>query len=382
MPEIVPQFKIRELTGKQRTVILTKRALPYRPISFDGEQRVDITNPAGMPIGTSTVLGPTEGSTSIDGFWKEKFLGATDNDPAPFTVSSPRTIANNAIGGDPITTASECVAIMDSIRREGQLLEVSWGYIVRRGHLKKFTHKWHNIYDIEWSCEFVWTSQGELTDPPTFPNAASLNTGSNLLTILDNITNALNGDIVRAMRPELLDDIRRYSQKIAALSEAIDNVTNVAVDLVTSPLTVTRSVLDSCGSILQVTNDLQDKVLSKCTFDWFQSAKKLVSPGASSIEPEQDVDIQPTDMNAMRDLQRQIAQENRRLRDEAESQRRAIATPIEQLLTTYRARDDESVREVSQRFYGSPDHWREIMDFNDLQDSTLYAGQPILIPRL
>ena len=379
MPEIVPQFKIKELTGKRRTVILTKRALPYRPITFDGEQRVDITNPAGMPIGTSTVMGPTEGSTTIDGFWKEKFLGAEGNDNAPFTLSSP---SSNAITADPITTASECVATMDSIRREGQLLEVSWGYIVRRGHLKKFTHKWHNIYDIEWSCEFVWTSQGELTNPPIGPGPSSLNTGVNLLTILDNITNALNGDIVRAMRPEILDDIRRYTQKIAAVSDALDNVTNVAADLITSPLTITRGAMDSCMSIVQVTSELQDKVLAKCTFDWFQSAKKLVSPGATSLEPEQDIDIQPSDMNAMRDLQRQIAQENRRLRDEAESHRRAIETPIEQLLTTYRAREDESVREVSQRFYGTPDHWREIMEFNDLDDSTLYAGQPILIPRL
>jgi LysM repeat protein len=203
-----------------------------------------------------------------------------------------------------------------------------------------------------------------------------------LLTILDNITNALNGDIVRAMRPEILDDIRRYTQKIAAVSDALDNVTNVAADLITSPLTITRGAMDSCMSIVQVTSELQDKVLAKCTFDWFQSAKKLVSPGATSLEPEQDIDIQPSDMNAMRDLQRQIAQENRRLRDEAESHRRAIETPIEQLLTTYRAREDESVREVSQRFYGTPDHWREIMEFNDLDDSTLYAGQPILIPRL
>lgn len=377
MPEIVPEFIIRELTGKRRTVKLTKRALPYRPISFDGEQRVDITNPAGMPIGTATVMGPTEGSTTIDGFWKEKFLGFGEGQ-APFTLVNPRAEG----GGNAITTASECVSTMDSIRREGQLLEVTWGFVVRRGHLKKFTQKWHNIYDVEWSCEFAWISQGEQAQLPNLEPSQALAAGTNLLQVLDDITNALNGDIVRAMRPEFLDEIRRYTQKVAALSEAIDNVTNVAADLLTSPLSIIRGAADSCGSIIQITSELTDKVISKATFDWFQSAKKLVSPGATSIEPEQTLDISPAQMNQMRDMQAQLQRETRRLRDEAEAHRRALSTPANEILGTYRAYEDESIREVSQKYYGTPDHWRELMDYNNLTDSTLYAGQPLVIPRL
>jgi hypothetical protein len=86
----VPGFKIQELSGKQRTVWLTQRAKPYGPITWEGEQRVKVTFPAGNPHGFATVQGPTEGETTIEGFWKDKFLDYGTGETAPINLYSRR----------------------------------------------------------------------------------------------------------------------------------------------------------------------------------------------------------------------------------------------------------------------------------------------------
>jgi hypothetical protein len=126
------------------------------------------------------VQGPTEGETTIDGFWKDKYLGYNTGETAPINLYSRR---NGAQLGEatPVTSVADAVALFDSIRSEGQVLEVSWGYVVRRGVLKKFTQKWHNIHDCEWSMAFVWTSKSRVETSPLFgPPAGQRELGSSL----------------------------------------------------------------------------------------------------------------------------------------------------------------------------------------------------------
>ena len=66
-------FSIRELTGDQRSVILTGRGMPYRPLGFKGKQGLTITWLPGNPIATATVLGPQEDPSDVNGYWKDNF---------------------------------------------------------------------------------------------------------------------------------------------------------------------------------------------------------------------------------------------------------------------------------------------------------------------
>jgi len=187
------------------------------------------------------------------------------------------------------------------------------------------------------------------------------------------------------MRPEILDDIRAFTQKVGDFANTIDDVANGAVDLVFSPLEMARRLADSLGGIVQACTDVKDNVLSRMSFDWFSEAESLLTAGSdiSRFLATDDLDnetITPSSSLAMQDLQRQLERETRRVRDEAETQRRAVNTPAEQILGFYRAVEGENVREVSTRYYGPPDQWRALMDYNGLDDSTLYGGQLLIIP--
>jgi hypothetical protein len=51
------------------------------------------------------------------------------------------------------------------------------------------------------------------------------------------------------------------------------------------------------------------------------------------------------------------------------------------LIAVFTARDGMDLREVSRRYYGTSDKWRDLGRFNDLVGSALHRGQFILVPR-
>src|SRR5262245_12238919 len=144
--EHVAPFTVQELSGDGRTLELTSRALPYRPFTLEGEHRVEVTWYPGNPVGTAQVLGAKETTTSINGWWKDRFLGDVD-------VSAP---ALASVDGTPITSARQLAETVDDIRRKGQLLEVVWNHLARRGFITSFRQTWHTIKDLEWEIEFTW----------------------------------------------------------------------------------------------------------------------------------------------------------------------------------------------------------------------------------
>src|SRR5262245_24990140 len=76
-------FTIEELSTedvrKNRVVRLIGRALPYRPITFSGTMRHDITWYPGNPEATIQVLGAAEDPTTINGRWSDRWLGSEED---------------------------------------------------------------------------------------------------------------------------------------------------------------------------------------------------------------------------------------------------------------------------------------------------------------
>ena len=81
---MLPQFTIKTLdrTTPSR-LVLTGRALPYRPITLEGTQELEVVWYPGFPNATAQALGPHEEKTTIKGFWKDRFLQAVDVGTAP-----------------------------------------------------------------------------------------------------------------------------------------------------------------------------------------------------------------------------------------------------------------------------------------------------------
>ena len=194
MADTASAFTIQEITGDQREFRFTGRALPYRPFTISGTQRHDLTWYAGSPEGTLQILGAKEEDTSINGWWKDRFLMPIDamavdtRIEAGLASSTAQAAGQNGelgaqINGQPVENVRGLAEAVDDMRRKGQLVEVTWMSIVRRGIIKSFRQTWHTAQDLEWELQFAWVNQGsDLAELPVVDS--SIDTSDSVVEIL------------------------------------------------------------------------------------------------------------------------------------------------------------------------------------------------------
>lgn len=396
----VPAFTIEETGGRKRKVTLIGRGLPFRPLNLDAEQRVKITNPAGNPEGFGTVMGPTYGETQIDGFWKNKYIGTGATEQPAITLTQPRSPNSNAQGnttGTQVGSVQDAVQLFESIVAEGQLLEVTWGWVIRRGYLKKFSPKIHNIHDVEWSATFAWISKALPTTATLFDsNAGRLNTARGLRSLLDRLARIV--DMPQSMMREYMDTYRNLITRIATAVVGIEEAAVGLIDEV-SPAREVARIQALLGGIATAATDIVDTMESVGWAGIFERPQQLL-PFASAILPhvttpewsatpegersyQQLLDaIDPVKILEAQLYVRETITDARRIRDEAEARRRALDSGPGYALGTYRAREGEDLRDVSQLYYNTPNEWRALMLYNGFTTTELYAGQYVAIPRL
>ena len=390
----VPAFTIKELGGRSRTITLVGRALPYRPLSLDGEQRVKISTPAGNPEGFGTVMGPTYGETQIDGFWKDKYIGTGGSDENSITLSQPRSAsshATTATTGTSVGSVQDAFQLFESVRDEGQLLEVTWGWVIRRGYLKKFSGKIHNIHDAEWSASFAWTSRALPVASVEFGQfAGRMDTARGLRGLLQRLSRIV--DVPQAMMREYMDE---YRNTIAQISTALIGIEEMATGLVdtVSPSGEASRIQSLLGSAASGAFNIYDTMEERGWAGIFENPQRVL-PFADATLPSRGGDVweayyaqllesvDPVTILEAQLYSRETITDARRMRDEAEARRRALEAGPGYTMGTYRAREGEDLRDVSMLYYGTPNQWRSLMVYNGLTTTELYAGQYVTIPRL
>lgn len=409
MPQItVPPFVIKELSGRRRTVKLTGRALPYRPLTLDGEQRVKITNPAGNPDGYGTITGPTEGETKINGQWKDKYLFYDEGEIPPIELTTDfdhggQANTNGISRGSnstAVSSAIEAVELVDSMRREGQLLEVSWGHIIRRGYIKSVSQTWSNVHDVEWAINFAWIGRSAPADIPAdfSPAAGSLSTGSALRDALDRLSKILDtpGELTGDFMSNIRNTLNRISQFTNQIEQAAAGLNDQAS--LFSPRGIGGTIGSLLGSIVMSADDLKEQFLEngwagiatrpldQIPFSGFlrdatntRDTSEVIDPRAS-IEPDMLIEAERQAQEML--YQKEALQELRDIRNEALARRIPFVQGDTEVIGNYTARENDNLREVSNLYYGGPSHWREILVYNNLSSSQLVAGQVIVIPRL
>lgn len=404
----VPPFVIKELSGRRRTVKLTGRALPYRPLTLEGEQRVKVTNPAGNPDGYATITGPTEGETKVNGQWKDKYLFYDEGETPSVELTTNFDLGGQAnslgattgSGTTGVSSSVEVVELVDSMRREGQLLEVSWGHVIRRGYIKSVSQTWQNVHDVEWAINFAWIGRSRPADIPTdLPMTAnSLSTGNALRDGLDRLSRIL--DTPGELTEGFMSDIRNTLNRIAQYTNQIEQTASGLIDQTDlfSPRGLAGTVGSLLGSVVVSADNLKEQFLSKgwaglatrpleqLPFHDFISDATNTHDTSEVIDPRPEIEADTlidAELQAQEMLyQREALQELRDLRNEALARRVPFVEGDINIIGTYTARENDNLREVSNLYYGGPSHWRELMIYNSLGSSQLVAGQTIVIPRL
>lgn len=367
--QAVPAFVIKELTGRRRKITLTERALPHRPFTLEGTQQIEVTNYPGNPVATSTVLGSREGSTSISGYWKDKFIqnsvrvevtGASTPRPAPAR-------ANNTS----VANVEMLVDLIDDVRASGSLLEVAWGSRIRRGHLTKLTQTWNNVNDCEWSMEFQWISRGQPRVTPLVQDADASTMAQrttrnwwDLERALEDVPTNPTGD----WRDTLIDSVGLIGSYATQFEDMVAQTYATAVQ----PLDAVRAGLSNLTGVI--------------------SAGTTVLETLMEVPPERmfffvagsDLGV-PSFYNALlaTEYAFQVRAAAAKTVSEAALDRdtllRLAANDVEQI---YTATANDDLIMVSQKFYNTPDQWRALMLFNELRTPQLTTGQIVLIPRL
>lgn len=365
----VPAFVITEQTGDQRTLTLTGRALPYRPLTFSGDQRHDLTWYPGSSVATLQLLGPEEKPTTIKGMWKDRFIAqaslpiSAPSLPTPFTpdVTGPFATVTGPAGPAAVQNVRDLVDLVDDMRRKGQVLTVRWGSYVRQGILATFEHSWHTWNDVEWTMTFNWQAQGENVDAPRVASAAS-----SAADFVQQAQDALDGAVQQAVNAAVdlpLDVINSLEQTVSFAQDQLDSaaqVVSAATSLATQPLDASRS-LAAVGSFLS---------------DQYTTVMDQV------VAFDDDATLSAAEYTARQNHGLQARSTFRAARAFAiEQAQKFLASVDPDLLATVVARDNQDLRTLAIKYYGSADDWRFLAQHNQLSSSKLTAGQVVVVPR-
>lgn len=350
-------FIIRELSGQRRSVELNGRGLPHRPYSLATVQRVNVDWYAGLSIATATVLGPGEDPTTIAGAWQDKFIGRPPQSGAPWSIT---------VDGAPVLSVRDAVDLFDDITRQGQLLEVSWDMSTRQGHLSRFEKHYNNVHDAAWAMHFEWISRGEPLPAAVFSAEASLADASSAYEVLF--------EDLLAIRTPGFAMARSYENRIA---NAIENIGQAVTDVALANESVAMRAITPSEASRRVVAESQRIQ---------RQAIELVA--AVEAEPYGMISSQPLPQQRFGTriraaiYARQVTALARRLRMEAtERWERFVAELDRELLARHSGMEGEHLREVSLHYYGTPNEWQRLAQFNFLPDPFLAAGQVVLIPR-
>lgn len=408
-------FIIKELTGEQREIQLSGRALPYRPIKFVGNMEGDKTWYAGNPIATAQMQGPTEDPSDFNGFWKDKYVQSVT--AAGGGVEREATILLNGVAQESVADAIE---LMDDVRRKGQQLEVSWAHLKRQGWLRTFSQTWHRIQDCEWDMHFEWISQGDVEVPSVMSSRTSITDTTskfaNHVSTLQKLANALNGVV-----QFISGTVNTINQTINDLQDSVDDLTSAIasnVDAVLSPLDVARRMSAALEGIKDDAQALADHMRSTPVYQWIapsaspsssttstttggivsgggggaggstgaggattssQSASSIASsskPGTfSTLTTGQAlaVDLWISDL---------ITEAQHTAWDAADAQSQLQTDLNPDLMGTFIAPQNTDLRIVATLYYGVPDDWKRIAVFNEFNSSAVPLGAVVFVPKI
>jgi len=386
--EIIP------LEGDYPTIRLTGDALPFRPVEYPGEQRIATKYYPGNPVATQLVVGPTKPPSTWSGRWMDVTLGE---------------------GG-----ARSLVLQFELLRDLAIPVEVRWGgrqlstgvdpAIVRRGLIRRFTPKYHLAQHVEWTCEWEWRGESIQTKAPTFSTA--VRPSDDFSALADQLQET--GDQTSSWKDVVFGAMSSATGFMGLVSDAIDDIGNSIIDAI--------NTVDAATSMLataaELPSELSDRVRAVCihTVDVCANSRAALAdfcglwPGLPAVFAPgwQDTANQiataalqaklamfPTDDPIDR-LDGQTGRDDLIQSWDLLAEQAAVAAAtlasrqVPDVIAIVRLPAGSDLRDAAVKYYGDPDLWVLIADYNDLPSSEVPAtpvglsddgAPPIYIPR-
>lgn len=371
---MLPAFTIKTLDRTANySLVLTGRALPYRPVTLEGTQELEVVWYPGFANATAQALGPHEEKTTIKGFWKDRFLQTVDIGTAPAQFK-----------GLEVNSAAELIEAADSFRRLGYQVQVTWQTVQRIGFITRLSQSWHTEHDCEWEIEFTWTGRQEQTiksNPPPVQNytdyanrlttallesgayqsiTAGLNTLNSAVATVNSVTQDFGTAISLA-----LGQIANATQALVNLSQNVATAAQLGAGAVSQA----TGLLSGLSRSYTIIADALDRNESTIKFGYAQSA--LYATGGNTFASQFVADAQ---FSQTTNTLRRLAQETTELAQQSQS----VETPAPDFI--YVAGQDDDLRRVATLYYGDPAAWIRLAEYNGLSSSLLVPGQQVNVP--
>lgn len=373
-------FIIRQRAGMARTIVLQGRSLPYWGVAWGGTQRLDVNWFPGNPVAVVQVIGQTYEPTTITGMWKDVFLGDIANRASLFNFpgltpqAQPNSIERGgntfrSTGSVPAQFAERARALRDAIevlRREGILLQVEWGSIVRFGFISRTLFPHDREEDINYEIEFTWL--GDIDAQPTpvpisVPGFNILSLLKALFALLDKIINTLLIVIFKAQ--SFISRVTQAIAKLASFVTSLLEILNKLASFVFAPFDVLGNIRANLTAI------------KLAALDFFDTLTEESAAVAGAITND------PVQVSIGNILQQRLRSQALELAAFSAQQEEVLATnDTVELLGIYTSPGGVTLRDVALRFFNDANNWRVIADFNGLTSSILPIGTIIRIPKL
>jgi hypothetical protein len=383
--------QITELTGPDlRTLTLTERALPHKPLPLAGVHRIDEGEYAGFPQLSQQALGAKEDPTEISGEWKTRFIGDASTPMARVTKAKQTDGAQLGSGDDTIgtdetviTSAAELCELLDDMRIKGQVVRMSWLHIARIGRIVGFEQRWNTAHDVEWKIQFKWIGRDEDAGMASPSSATLLDVSQQLAAGYKDVHDATDFDGIEDLSPSFADMVDGHvgslQRGILNLESAIESRVGSGVELVAAlrrAMTIATFVRDESETMIgELGNWVAPAIVT------IEDAGDLTKASIKQLANLGRVDAGKAVAAACAAYRAITA--TRRLKHQAARQRYRILKQLDaNALAIVLLADDEDLRKLSQDFYGTPDEALAIRSYNQLDGMTAEAGTLIVIPVL
>jgi hypothetical protein len=371
---MLPAFTIKTLDRTANySLVLTGRALPYRPITLEGTQELEVVWYPGFPNATAQALGPHEEKTTVKGYWKDRFLQTVDVGTAPAQFK-----------GLDVNSAAELIEAADSFRRLGYQVQVQWQTVQRIGFITRLSQSWHTEHDCEWEIEFTWTGRQESdikSNPPPVQNYTDYANRLTTALVESGAFKTVTDGLAFLNSPAAT--VFTISQDAgAAVSLALGQIANATQALTNLSANVATAAQIPAGAVSQATGILSGLARSyTIVANIWERETSTIKAGltALALKPANGnlfaaQLVADTQYSETANTYRGLAQQTTELAQQSQ----AVETPAPDFI--YVAGQDDDLRRVATLYYGDPAAWIRLAEYNGLSSSLLVPGQQVNVP--
>lgn len=372
-------------------LVLSGRALPYRPLEFKKESVAVKHVYPGNPEATIHMLGIDHPNTTWKGMWKTRFLadvvapqaqGIFDAaaEKATQVITSPLTGAGEPVNdnitrsqaealwgkagapGERLKTAGEVRDKVWKLQQDGQKLKVTWDDVARVGIIKNTSFPTDRREDIAWEIEWLWMSDAIPTKVAVIAEQDLSQFPEGLLDKVQNFRKTVTAParFAKAVLDAVNEDINLIESSILELSAIVTDYTELGVEAV-----------DTLENAMGIANTVR-----LAAFRITDSLDAVSAEWAATTDNFSDVALAAGYKTEAKSQMGEIAADAGAMMDTISGW---LEPEVEQSFVMPVNMD---LRGVSTKFYGTPDNWKDIADYNMIEGTQVDVGTTILIPTL